>query len=227
MISDGRGKYRQIIIMRIIVNLQAFNIFLSNLESYFVSDIRDKDPGEELQKYGSTILSKTSVWDIGAYSSPWKGKSKERPKCINYNIDGIFGLYSSDSWSVGYFKWKRLFQYSLKRYQTREHRILFHALFIFEGNPHWYLVDLQTLQDNMSIIRSCQLSIWKLKATDVTPCLHQWQYHTETKNSVYGIHNQTFMNHFELLLFISDIERYIRPKWCVKVACYRRSSSSK
>ena len=108
---------------------------LSNLESYFASDIRDKDPGEELQKYGSISLSKTSFGDIGAYSSPWKGKSKEKPKCINYNIDGIFGLYSSDSWGVGYFKWKRLFQYSLKRYQTGEHRILFPYIVYFWRKP--------------------------------------------------------------------------------------------
>lgn len=125
------GNIDKIIIMRIIVNLQAFNILTQQSGKLFCLRHQGLRPRRGVQKYGSTSLSKTSVWDIGAYSSPWEGKSKEIPKCVNYNIDGIFYLYSSDSWGVGYFKGKRLFQYSLKRYQTGEHRILFPCIVCF------------------------------------------------------------------------------------------------
>ena len=47
-------------------------------------------------------LSETSVQDVEADPSPWKGKSKERPKFINYEIEGNFVLYSSDSRGGGF-----------------------------------------------------------------------------------------------------------------------------
>lgn len=95
----GGGNTDKITIMKII-NFQHLIFLLSNLENYFTSDIREWDPGGEFQKCSFTSLSETSVRDIEADSSPRKGKSKERPKCVNYKIDAIFVLYSSDSWGM-------------------------------------------------------------------------------------------------------------------------------
>lgn len=68
-------------------------LLVSNLENYFGSDIWEQDPGGEFQECGLTTLCETSVWDVGADSSPWKGKSKERPNTLIINLMEFCSLF--------------------------------------------------------------------------------------------------------------------------------------